>query len=99
MARKRNASALVKGAVDLRKGDVQSLPYADDSFDCAFAIHCIYFWRDPAACLGEIRRVLRPEGVVAITIRPIHLVEGMKAAGIAPPDDLVVTPVLNADGR
>jgi hypothetical protein len=27
------------------------------------------------------------------------LVEGMKSAGIAPPDDLTVTPVLNADGR
>jgi hypothetical protein len=27
------------------------------------------------------------------------LVQGMKAAGIAPPDDLKVTPVLNADGR
>jgi hypothetical protein len=27
------------------------------------------------------------------------LAEGMKAAGIAPPDDLKITPVLNADGR
>ena len=27
------------------------------------------------------------------------LTQGMKAAGIAPPDDLKVTPVLNADGR
>ena len=27
------------------------------------------------------------------------LAEGMKMAGIAPPDDLVVTPLLNADGR
>jgi hypothetical protein len=27
------------------------------------------------------------------------LVEGMKSAGIAPPDDLVVTPVINADGK
>ena len=27
------------------------------------------------------------------------LAQGMKAAGIAPPDDLKVTPVLNADGR
>jgi hypothetical protein len=26
------------------------------------------------------------------------LMEGMKGAGIAPPDDLKVTPVLNADG-
>ena len=27
------------------------------------------------------------------------LAEGMKAAGIAPPDDLKITPVINADGR
>ena len=27
------------------------------------------------------------------------LANGMKTAGVAPPDDLVVTPVLNADGR
>jgi len=27
------------------------------------------------------------------------LAAGMKAAGIAPPDDLKITPVLNADGR
>jgi hypothetical protein len=27
------------------------------------------------------------------------LQQGMKMAGIAPPDDLVITPVLNADGR
>lgn len=26
------------------------------------------------------------------------LAEGMKGAGIAPPDDLVITPLLNADG-
>jgi hypothetical protein len=26
------------------------------------------------------------------------LADGMKAAGIAPPDDLTITPVLNADG-
>ena len=27
------------------------------------------------------------------------LAEGMKASGVAPPDDLEVTPVLNADSR
>jgi hypothetical protein len=27
------------------------------------------------------------------------MIEGMKAVGIAPPDDLVITPVINADGR
>ena len=78
MARKRNASRLANGLVDLAKADVQSLPYPDDSFDRAFAIHCIYFWRDPAPCLREIRRVLRPDGVVAITIRPVHQWQGRK---------------------
>ena len=76
MARKRNASRLASGLVDLTKADVQSLPYPDDSFDRAFAIHCIYFWRDPAADLREIRRVLRPDGLVAITIRPVHQWQG-----------------------
>ncbi len=27
------------------------------------------------------------------------LQQGMKMAGIAPPDDVVITPVINADGR
>ena len=72
MARIRNAPELASGSVDLTKADVQSLPYPDDSFDRAFAIHCIYFWREPAACLREIRRVVRPDGIVAITIRPVH---------------------------
>ena len=83
MARKRNASQLANGLVDLTKADVQSLPYPSDSFDRAFAIHCIYFWRDPAACLREIRRVLRPDGLVAITIRPVHQWQGRK-----PPADV-----------
>lgn len=84
MARKRNASRLANGLVDLTKADVQSLPYPDDSFDRAFTIHCIYFWREPAACLREIRRVLRPDGLVAITIRPVHQWQGRK-----PPVDVL----------
>ena len=83
MARKRNSSRLANGLVDLAKADVQSLPYPDDSFDRAFTIHCIYFWRDPAPCLREIRRVLRPDGLVAITIRPVHQWQGRK-----PPADV-----------
>lgn len=83
MARTRNAAALARGSVELTKADVRSLSYPDDSFDRAFAIHCIYFWREPAACLREIRRVLRPDGIVAITIRPIHQWQGRK-----PPADV-----------
>ena len=70
VARKRNASAIKNGLVDLTHGDVRSLPYMDESFDRAFSIHCIYFWAEVTACLREIRRVLRANGVLAITILP-----------------------------
>jgi len=69
-AQKRNALAIRNGMVDLRHGNVMSLPYEDDSFDRAFTIHCIYFWAEPVACLREIRRVLRTNGILAITILP-----------------------------
>jgi len=71
VARKRNASTIRNGLVDLTHGDVRSLPYGDEEFDRAFTIHCIYFWADPTACLREIQRVLRANGVLAITILPI----------------------------
>src|SRR5215217_5802426 len=71
VARKRNASAIRNGLVDLTHGNVSSLPYRDESFDRVFTIHCIYFWAEPAAYLRELRRVLRANGVLAITIQPI----------------------------
>jgi SAM-dependent methyltransferase len=70
VARKRNVSAIRNGLVDLTLGDVRFLPYMDESFDRAFTIHCIYFWAEPTACLRKIRRVLRANGVLAITILP-----------------------------
>ena len=69
-ARKRNAAAIKNGVVDLRHGDVRSLPFEDETFDRVFTIHSIYFWAEPTACLREIRRVSRTNGVLAITILP-----------------------------
>ncbi len=70
LARKRNAAAIKSGRVDLRQGNVSSLPYGDETFDRTFTIHCIYFWAEPIVCLREIRRVLRANGMLAITILP-----------------------------
>jgi SAM-dependent methyltransferase len=69
-ARKRNAEAIKAGRMDLKQGDVASLPYPDQSFDKAFSIHSIYFWTKPVNCLEELRRVLKPGGLLAITIQP-----------------------------
>lgn len=60
LAVRRNRRAIAEGRVDLRKGDCASIPFDAASFDGALAVHTLYFWSDPGACLREIRRVLRP---------------------------------------
>ena len=69
-ASRRNAAAIQSGLVELQHGDVSSLPYPDQSFDMAFSLHSIYFWPNPLECLREIKRVLKQDGLLGITIQP-----------------------------
>jgi ubiquinone/menaquinone biosynthesis C-methylase UbiE len=67
-ARRCNAQAIRAGTVVVEPGDVTHLPLADDQFDKVFSIHSIYFWPDRARALAELRRVLRPGGVLVSTL-------------------------------
>lgn len=69
-ASKRNSDAIKAGRMELRTGDVASIPYPDQTFDIVFSLHSIYFWVDPIKCINELRRVLKPGGLLAITIQP-----------------------------
>ena len=69
-ARRRNAIAVKAGRVDLHNGDVHHLPFDDAVFDRVFSIHSIYFWLDPMRALGEIYRVMKVGGMLAITLLP-----------------------------
>jgi len=69
-ASQRNAVAIQAGHMELKQGDVNALPYPDRSFDIVYSLHSIYFWQNPLDCLKEIKRVLKPEGLLAITIQP-----------------------------
>jgi SAM-dependent methyltransferase len=64
------AHSVGAGRVELKHGDVSDLPYPDEYFDKAFAIHSIMFWPKPVDGLKELRRVLKPNGLLAITIVP-----------------------------
>ncbi len=70
VARQRNSAAIQTGRVQLKQGDVAALPYGDESFDKAFAIHSVYFWPKPTQGIQELQRVLKPGGQLAITVLP-----------------------------
>jgi SAM-dependent methyltransferase len=50
---------------DVRTAPAEDLPWEDGTFDAALAQLVIHFLDDPAAGLAEMRRVVRPGGVVA----------------------------------
>lgn len=43
--------------------DGETLPFADRRFDAAFSVNTLYFWKEPAAFLDEVCRVLKNGGV------------------------------------
>ena len=69
-ASRRNAEAIGAGRADLRFGEAGELPFADASFDKAFSIHSVYFWPRPMQAFGELWRVLRPGGLLVVTMLP-----------------------------
>jgi len=51
------------------------LPFNDASFDKVFTVNTIYFWEDAKQILSEIKRVLRPNGIFIVTLRPKHVMD------------------------
>ena len=69
-ARRRNASAIEAGRVDLRLGSVERLPAFPGLFDKVLAVNTLGFWKQPVRRLEELRRALRPGGRIAIAHQP-----------------------------
>ena len=63
---KRKARARSAANVEFREGDALAIPSAQCSFDAVTIAFGLRNMADRAACLGEIRRVLRPGGSLFI---------------------------------
>jgi ubiquinone/menaquinone biosynthesis C-methylase UbiE len=59
-------------AADLRVGDMESLPYEDDTFDLVTGFNAFFFANDFVAAVREAGRVTKPGGAVVIQVWGRH---------------------------
>lgn len=69
-AGRRNRRAVGDGRVQLHLSSADDLPAFDLPFDKIFSINSIHFWKDPLQSIKRLRDMLKPGGVLALTIQP-----------------------------
>lgn len=68
-AERRFHGEIAEGRVRVQLGDISHLPFADAVFDRVFTINTIYFWSNTLQGFGEIRRVLKNDGLAIVSLR------------------------------
>lgn len=68
LGKARNALAARGYTARFRQADVNRLPYPDDHFDVVLAAHVIEHVTDPEAALHEMRRVMKPGGLLVVCV-------------------------------
>jgi ubiquinone/menaquinone biosynthesis C-methylase UbiE len=66
--------------VVLERATAESVPCDDASIDVAWALNSLHHWRDRAAGLAEVRRVLRPGGRFVVVEQVPHERHALDAA-------------------
>ncbi len=61
-AQKLFRKAGVLNRIEIKKGNVNSIPYDPNVFDTIYTCNTIYFWDNLESGLKEIRRILKPGG-------------------------------------
>jgi SAM-dependent methyltransferase len=61
-------SAAHNGELSFVEGSLYSIPFPDETFDAVFSVSVLEHLEMPTAAIGELVRVLRPGGLVVVTI-------------------------------
>lgn len=65
-----NSRLVDSGQVRIECADTRALPFADETFDAALAVHTVYFWQPIEPHLNELARVLRSGGRLVLAFLP-----------------------------
>ncbi len=88
------ATPLVPASVALQQADVHSLPFESRRFHGAVAFELLENVQDPLRVLSELGRVLRPDGVLAVSVSSGGMVEGRARMRRVSPGSLGVVETL-----
>jgi demethylmenaquinone methyltransferase / 2-methoxy-6-polyprenyl-1,4-benzoquinol methylase len=66
IARQRVADRGLNAKIELQEGRAETLPFPDGSFDALTVTYLLRYVDDPAATVGELARVVRPGGTMAL---------------------------------
>lgn len=69
LARQVNKRSIEGGRIKIDHGSVSQLPYSEDMFDTVTAFETIEFWPNLNEDYREVKRVLKPSGVLLIVNR------------------------------
>ena len=65
-SKKVNKFAVERKHCEILQGNVQELPFANETFDLATAFETIYFWSDIDQSFSQIYRVLKKGGIFMV---------------------------------
>ena len=65
-SKKKNKDDIKSGKIEITQGSVSSLPYDENSFDLVTGIETYYFWPNPIEDLKEVKRTLKPNGLILL---------------------------------
>lgn len=70
-----NAAVAKREMIRFQLYEGVKIPFPDASFSKIFTVNTVYFWQKPEEFVGEIARVLRPEGRFALVFAPRDFME------------------------
>ena len=67
IARASAAKAGLSDRLSFEKGDVQAMPFEDNSFNAVVSLNTLHVIDNPVAMLNEMERVLAPDGILGVS--------------------------------